>query len=150
YNKVSSLQTRWISQACAKQRTGRAGRTRPGVCFRMFSKQRYENMDVERVPEILRVSLEELCLHTKVIAPEGVNIHDFLTMAPDAPSANSIKVAVENLQYLGALDKEEELTPLGEYLAQLAIEPHLGKMLIYAVVFRCLEPVLTLAASMTH
>ncbi|KAJ8937482.1 hypothetical protein NQ314_011872 [Rhamnusium bicolor] len=150
YNKVSSLQTQWISQACAKQRTGRAGRTRPGMCFRLFSKQRFDNMDEERVPEILRVSLEELCLHTKVIAPEGMNIHNFLMMAPDAPSANSIKVAIENLQFLGALDKEEDLTLLGEYLAQLTIEPQLGKMLIYSVIFRCLEPILTLAAAMTH
>lgn len=71
-------------------------------------------------------------------------------MAPDAPSANSIKVAIENLQFLGALDKEEELTPLGEYLAQLAIEPQLGKMLIYAIIFKCLEPILTLTAAMSH
>lgn len=71
-------------------------------------------------------------------------------MAPDAPSANSIKAAIENLQFLGALDKEEELTPLGEYLAQLSIEPKLGKMLIYGVIFRCLEPILTLAAAMSH
>ncbi|KAJ8967966.1 hypothetical protein NQ317_007324 [Molorchus minor] len=150
YNKVSSLQTHWISRACAKQRSGRAGRTKPGMCFRLYSEQRYENMDEERVPEILRVSLEELCLHTKVIAPEGMNIHGFLTMAPDAPSANSVNSAIENLQFLGALDKEEDLTTLGEYLAQLTIEPHLGKMLIYSVIFRCLEPILTLTAAMTH
>ncbi|XP_074041898.1 3'-5' RNA helicase YTHDC2 isoform X2 [Leptinotarsa decemlineata] len=150
YNKVSSLQTRWISQACAKQRMGRAGRTQPGMCFRLYSRQRYENMDEEKIPEILRVSLEELCLHTKVLAPEGMNIHNFLMMAPDPPSANSIKVAIENLQFLGALDKEEDLTILGGYLAKLTIEPHLGKMLIYSVIFRCIEPILTLTASMTH
>nr|CAH7744575.1 unnamed protein product [Callosobruchus chinensis] len=150
YNKVSSLQTHWISQACAKQRMGRAGRTRPGMCFRLYSKQRYESMEEERVPEILRVSLEELCLHTKVLAPVGTSIHSFLTNAPDPPSANSIKVAIENLQFLGALDKEEDLTCLGRYLAQLSIEPHLGKMMLYGVIFRCLDPVLTLAAAMAH
>lgn len=150
YNKVSSLQTRWISQACANQRKGRAGRTRPGMCFRLYSKQRFENMDTERIPEILRVSLEELCLHAKILAPEDMNIHNFLSLAPDPPSANSIKVAIENLQFLGALDKEEDLTRLGAYLSQLTIEPQLGKMLIYGVIFRCLEPVLTLVASMSH
>lgn len=71
-------------------------------------------------------------------------------MALDAPSDNSIKVAIENLQFLGALDKEEDLTALGRYLAQLATDPHLGKILIYSVIFRCLEPVLTLVASMSH
>ncbi|CAG9865213.1 unnamed protein product [Phyllotreta striolata] len=150
YNKVSSLQTRWVSQACANQRKGRAGRTRAGVCFRLYSKQRFEHMDKERIPEILRVSLEELCLHTKILAPKDMNIHNFLSLAPDPPSASSIKVAIENLQFLGALDEEEDLTRLGAYLAQLTIEPHLGKMLIYGVIFRCLEPILTLVASMAH
>ncbi|XP_057659878.1 3'-5' RNA helicase YTHDC2-like [Diorhabda carinulata] len=150
YNKVSSLQTKWISQACANQRKGRAGRTRPGMCFRLYSKQRYDNMDVERIPEILRVSLEELCLHAKILAPDDMNINNFLSLAPDAPSANSIKVAIENLQFLGALDKEEDLTRLGAYLSQLTIEPQLGKMLIYGIIFRCLEPILTLVATLSH
>lgn len=79
-----------------------------------------------------------------------MNIHKFLMNAIDAPSANSIKVAVENLQFLGALDKEEDLTHLGKYLAQLAIEPHLGKMLLFGVIFKCLEPILTLVSSMSH
>lgn len=79
-----------------------------------------------------------------------MNIHDFLVMAPDPPSANSIKVAIENLQFLGALDQEEDLTRLGSYLAQLTVEPHLGKMLIFGVIFKCLEPILTLVSAMTH
>lgn len=71
-------------------------------------------------------------------------------MALDAPTANSIRVAIEKLQFLGALDKNEDLTILGKYLAQLAIEPHLGKILLFSVIFKCLEPVLTLVASMSH
>lgn len=107
-------------------------------------------MEDERIPEMLRVSLEELCLHSKILAPQDMNIHNFLMMAPDAPSANSVRVAIENLQFLGALDKEEDLTRLGEYLAQLTLEPHLGKILIFGVIFRCLEPILTLVSAMTH
>lgn len=71
-------------------------------------------------------------------------------MALDAPSANSIKVAIENLQCLGALDEEEDLTPLGRYLAQIGTEPHLGKILLYGVIFKCLEPILTIVSSMSH
>lgn len=85
-------------------------------------------MPEERVPEILRVSLEvwdynlklafsnkhcdfqELCLNAKIIAPKGMNIYDFLCLAPDPPSVNSVGVAIEHLQSLGALDKEEDLT----------------------------------------
>lgn len=150
YNKLSALQTQWISRACAKQREGRAGRVRPGCCFKLYSNQRHTHMADERVPEILRVSLEELCLNAKIIAHNTMNIYNFLSLAPDPPTSNSISAAIENLQSLGALDKEEELTKLGEYLAQLTLEPRLGKMLIYGCIFKCLEPMLTMAAAMAH
>ncbi|XP_066149688.1 3'-5' RNA helicase YTHDC2-like isoform X1 [Euwallacea fornicatus] len=150
YNKLSSLQSQWISRACAKQRQGRAGRVMPGFCFRMYSKQRFTYMSEERIPEILRVSLEELCLHAKIIAPNHMNIYNFLALALDPPSANSVGVAIEHLQGLGALDKEEELTRLGEYLTHLPLEPRLGKMLLLGCIFKCLEPMLTICASMAH
>ncbi|XP_050304202.1 3'-5' RNA helicase YTHDC2-like isoform X2 [Anthonomus grandis grandis] len=150
YNKLSVLQTQWISRACAKQRQGRAGRVSTGFCFRLYSQQRFKHMPEERVPEILRVSLEELCLHAKIIAPKSMNIYDFLCLAPDPPTPNAVQVAVENLQALGALDKEEDLHKLGEYLAQLTLEPRLGKMLILACIFKCLEPMLTICAGMAH
>lgn len=150
YNRLSSLETLWISKACAKQRAGRAGRTMPGKCYHLYSRQRYEHFDDERVPEILRTSLDELCLHTKILAPNNMNIHEFLSYAPDPPSANAIKASIENLESLGAIDEDEQLTPLGEYLAQLSIDPRLGKMLIYSVIFKCLDPILTLVAVSAH
>ncbi|XP_076259588.1 3'-5' RNA helicase YTHDC2-like isoform X1 [Rhynchophorus ferrugineus] len=150
YNKLSALQTQWISKACAKQREGRAGRVEPGCCFKLYSSQRFAYMTDERVPEILRVSLEELCLSAKVVACKSMKIYDFLSLAPDPPRINSINASIENLQSLGALDKDEELTKLGEYLSHLTVEPRLGKMLIYSCIFRCLEPMLTLVAAMAH
>lgn len=68
-------------------------------------------------------------------------------MAPDPPSPHAVKTAVENLQVLGALDKEERLTCLGEYLSQLSIHPHLGKMLVYSVFFKCIDPILTIVSA---
>lgn len=150
YSGVGALQTQWISKSCIKQRTGRAGRTCEGFCFHLYTRQRYESFEMGRIPEILRTPLEELCLHTKAIIKNEIKIETFLEKAPNPPSSNAIKVAVESLQALGALDEQEQLTPLGEYLGQLTVEPHLGKMLIYSVVFKCLDPISTLVASMTY
>lgn len=147
---LSSLQTQWISKACVKQRAGRAGRTRSGVCFHLFSSKRYESLLDERIPEILRVPLEELCLNTKTLAGQRSSIYEFLVMAPDPPSSHAVKTAIENLEVLGALDKNERLTYLGEYLSQLTIEPHLGKMLVLGVFLKCIDPILTIVSSLAQ
>ena len=70
---TSSLQTAWISQNSATQRKGRAGRTAPGRVFRLYSRQRFENMCLTATPEILRTPLMELCLSTKLLAPADVS-----------------------------------------------------------------------------
>ena len=67
YSKMSSLASGWISRANAKQRSGRAGRSRPGVCFRLYSAKMYEQMDEYQTPELLRTPLEEVCLQIKLL-----------------------------------------------------------------------------------
>jgi len=62
---LSCLEDTWISKANAKQRRGRAGRVRPGCCFRLFSRQQFEKFEEQQLPEMLRVSLEGLCLRVK-------------------------------------------------------------------------------------
>lgn len=68
----------------------------------------------------------------------------------EAPSSVSVQASVQALQALGALDQHENLTYLGEHILKLSAEPHLAKMLIYATLFKCLDPVLTIVASLTH
>ena len=63
---MSSLQEVWISQASGKQRAGRAGRLREGYCFRIYPRTKWDALRDYTLPEILRVPLEELCLHIMV------------------------------------------------------------------------------------
>ncbi|GJQ88173.1 putative helicase [Trypoxylus dichotomus] len=147
---TSSLVTKWASMACVRQRAGRAGRTKPGMCFHMLSKKRYEALQVHTIPEILRVPLHELCLQTKSLAPRDTTIENFLLKAMEQPARTSINAAICGLITLGALDKDEKLTRLGTHLLQLSVEPHLAKMLIYSVIFKCVDPVLTIVATLTH
>lgn len=67
FTKMCALNATWISKANAKQRSGRAGRSRRGVCFRMFTEKMYDNMDEFQTPELLRTPLEEICLQVKLL-----------------------------------------------------------------------------------
>ncbi|XP_041666905.1 3'-5' RNA helicase YTHDC2 [Cheilinus undulatus] len=147
---VTMLKTVWISKASALQRKGRAGRCRPGICFHLFSRLRFSNMLEFQVPQLLRMPLQDLCLQTKLLAPSSCPIAEFLSKAPQPPPAHSIKNAVHMLKTIDAMDQHEDLTDLGYHLADLPVEPHLGKMVLCAVVLKCLDPVLTIACTLAY
>ncbi|RDW84463.1 hypothetical protein BP6252_02053 [Coleophoma cylindrospora] len=150
YDKVTStsgLVSAWTSKSNARQRTGRAGRVQHGHYYTMASRARYESFEVSTKAEILRTDLQSLCLQVKVM---GIpDIWDFLSKAIEPPTPKSVDVAVDELQALGALDEEENLTPLGRLLSTLPLSPSLGKMIILAAVFKCLDPIVILAAAST-
>uniref|UniRef100_A0A8C4XPF2 3'-5' RNA helicase YTHDC2 n=1 Tax=Falco tinnunculus TaxID=100819 RepID=A0A8C4XPF2_FALTI len=141
-SSVTMLKMVWISKASAIQRRGRAGRCKPGVCFHLFSRLRFQNMLEYQTPELLRMPLQELCLHTKLLAPVNCPIVDFLMKAPDPPPALIVRNAVQMLKV--------NLTELGYHLTDLPVEPHLGKMVLCAVVLKCLDPILTIACSLAY
>ncbi|XP_069576764.1 3'-5' RNA helicase YTHDC2-like [Brachyistius frenatus] len=147
---VSMLKTVWISKASALQRKGRAGRCRPGVCFHLYSRRRFNNMLEYQVPQLLRMPLQELCLQTKLLAPSSCPVADFLSKAPQPPAAHAIRNAVQMLKTIDAMDQYEELTDLGYHLADLPVDPHLGKMVLCAVVLKCLDPILTIACTLAY
>ncbi|XP_069738647.1 3'-5' RNA helicase YTHDC2-like isoform X1 [Phaenicophaeus curvirostris] len=147
---VTMLKTVWISKASAIQRKGRAGRCQPGICFRLFSRLRFQNMLEFQTPELLRMPLQELCLHTKLLAPINCPIIDFLMKAPDPPPALTVRNAVQMLKTIDAMDPWEDLTELGYHLTELPVEPHLGKMVLCAVVLKCLNPILTIACTLAY
>uniref|UniRef100_A0A8D1B842 ATP-dependent RNA helicase DHX29 n=1 Tax=Sus scrofa TaxID=9823 RepID=A0A8D1B842_PIG len=148
-SQMSSLVETFVSKASALQRQGRAGRVRDGFCFRMYTRERFEGFMDYSVPEILRVPLEELCLHImkcNLGSPE-----DFLSKALDPPQLQVISNAMHLLRKIGACElNEPKLTPLGQHLAALPVNVKIGKMLIFGAIFGCLDPVATLAAVMTE
>ncbi|XP_009467463.1 PREDICTED: probable ATP-dependent RNA helicase YTHDC2 isoform X2 [Nipponia nippon] len=150
---VTMLKMVWISKASAIQRKGRAGRCQPGVCFRLFSRLRFQNMLEFQTPELLRMPLQELCLHTKLLAPINCSIVDFLMKAPDPPPALIVRNAVQMLKVSRGIHLDgnwEDLTELGYHLTELPVEPHLGKMVLCAVVLKCLDPILTIACTLAY
>ncbi|KAI1301810.1 3'-5' RNA helicase YTHDC2 [Halotydeus destructor] len=146
---VSSLMATWISEANAIQRRGRAGRTRPGVCYHLYSSARYKSFPKFQVPELLRMPIHELCLQVKLLAP-NLPIAKFLEKAPEPPSASSVKHSIALLMAIDALNEWEQLTELGVHLLDLPVEPHLGKMILYSVVLKCLDPILTIVCTLAY
>ncbi|OCU02238.1 3'-5' RNA helicase YTHDC2 [Xenopus laevis] len=149
-NNVTMLKMVWISKASAIQRKGRAGRCRPGICFRLFSKLRFQNMLEFQTPELLRIPLHELCLHTKLLVPLNCPVADFLMKAPEPPPALIVRNAVQMLKTIDAMDNWEDLTEIGYHLADLPVEPHLGKMVLCSVILKCLDPILTIACTLAY
>uniref|UniRef100_A0A8C6HDP5 ATP-dependent RNA helicase DHX29 n=1 Tax=Mus spicilegus TaxID=10103 RepID=A0A8C6HDP5_MUSSI len=148
-SQMSSLVETFVSKASALQRQGRAGRVRDGFCFRLYTRERFEGFLDYSVPEILRVPLEELCLH--IMKCDLGSPEDFLSKALDPPQLQVISNAMNLLRKIGACEPNEpKLTPLGQHLAALPVNVKIGKMLIFGAIFGCLEPVATLAAVMTE
>ncbi|MEE6513533.1 hypothetical protein FKM82_021255 [Ascaphus truei] len=143
--KMQRLQEFWISRASAEQRKGRAGRTGPGVCYRLYAESDYDAFAPYPVPEIQRVALDALVLQMKSMELGDPRSFPFI----EKPPMSSLETAILYLREQGALDTKEELTPIGELLAKLPVDVVIGKMLILGSLFSLVEPVLTVAAALS-
>lgn len=140
---LDSLVITPISQASAKQRAGRAGRTGPGKCYRLYTESAYRNeMSPTSIPEIQRINLGLTTLTMKAMGINDLLSFDFM----DPPSPQALISAMEQLYSLGALDEEGLLTKLGRKMAEFPLEPPLSKMLLASVDLGCSDEILTIIA----
>ena len=142
--KVQRLPIEPISRASAAQRAGRCGRTAPGVCIRLYSEQDYESRPRYTDPEILRTNLAAVILQMAALGLGDIESFGFL----DPPDARSIRDGVQVLQELGAFDTDGTITDIGRRLAQLPVDPRLGRMILQADTEGCVREVLVLAAAL--
>jgi len=144
--RVESLLVSPISRASARQRAGRAGRTKPGKCYRLYTEQSFhEDLQETTYPEILRSKMSNVVLTLKKLGIDDLVHFDFM----DPPAPETLMRALELLNYLGALDDEGELTELGYQMSDLPIDPQLAKIIITSPDYGCSEEILSIVACMS-
>ncbi|XP_020086379.1 probable pre-mRNA-splicing factor ATP-dependent RNA helicase DEAH3 isoform X4 [Ananas comosus] len=144
--RVESLLVSPISKASAHQRSGRAGRTRAGKCFRLYTEKSFHtDLVPQTYPEILRSNLANTILTLKKLGIDDLVHFDFM----DPPAPETLMRALEVLNYLGALDDECNLTQLGEIMSEFPLDPQLAKMLVVSPQFNCSNEILTITAMLS-
>jgi len=143
---MDSLQITPISQANANQRSGRAGRTGAGTCFRLFTEAAFlHEMFMNTIPEIQRTNLSNVVLLLKSLGVENLLHFDFM----DPPPQDNILNSMYQLWVLGALDNTGELTETGKKMNEFPCDPSLSKMLIMSEELGCTSEILTIVSMLS-
>uniref|UniRef100_K3W5Y1 RNA helicase n=1 Tax=Globisporangium ultimum (strain ATCC 200006 / CBS 805.95 / DAOM BR144) TaxID=431595 RepID=K3W5Y1_GLOUD len=147
-NGISSFDIQWISKASADQRAGRAGRTGPGHCYRLYSSAVYDTEFAKfSAPEILCQPIEDLVLQMK-----AMGIHNVLQFPfPTPPDRQAVKMALSTLVNLGAISEgdDEAITPLGHVLVKFPVAARFAKMLLLAKELNVLEYTIAIVAGLS-
>jgi ATP-dependent helicase HrpB len=140
---INTLLIEKISQASAAQRAGRAGRTAPGLCLRLWTERDHRQRPPHDLPEVLRVDLSETLLQLKQAGITSLQAFPWVTPLPP----RSIDSALALLHDLGAIDEENRITPMGRRMVAFPLHPRIARMLIAAEHYGCV-PTLCLVAAL--
>lgn len=143
--RTNRLPVEPISRASADQRKGRCGRVQDGLCIRLYSEEEYLGRDDYNTPEIKRSNLAGVILSMLWLRLGSIEEFPFL----EPPHPKAIKDAYTQLMELGAIDSERRVTPLGEKMAHLPLEPHVSRMILAAEQERALREVTIIAAGLS-
>jgi ATP-dependent helicase HrpA len=143
--KVQQLPIERISQASADQRKGRCGRTSDGICIRLYGEQDYADRPRFTDPEILRTSLAAVILQMAALGLGAIEDFPFL----DPPDSRQVRDGVNLLRELGALDRDDRLTALGRRLAELPVDPRLGRAVLEADRLASADEVIVIVAGLS-
>jgi HrpA-like RNA helicase len=125
------------------QRAGRAGRLKPGKCYRLYTEaEMTKSMTVNTLPEVLRTNLSSFLLTLKALGIKNILAFDLMTI----PSVPALSQGLESLYVLGAIDDQTDLTPLGEIMAEFPTEPQVSKMMLESLKSHCSKEILCVAA----
>ena len=143
---MDALNVTPVSRANANQRSGRAGRTGPGFCFRLYTERQFrEELMETAVPEIQRTNLSNVVLLLKSLGVKNLLDFDFM----DPPPEDNIMTSLYQLWILGAIDNTGDLTPLGRHMADFPLDPPLSKMLLFAHEQGCSSEVLIIVSMLS-
>ncbi|MCL6262423.1 ATP-dependent RNA helicase HrpA [Craterilacuibacter sp. RT1T] len=143
--KVEQLLVEKISQAAARQRAGRCGRVEAGICVRLYSEDDFNARAEFTDPEIVRSNLAAVILRMASLRLGKVDAFPFI----EAPSKGLIADGYQVLQELGAVNDKSELTPVGQELARIPVDPKIGRMLLAGRDYGCVREVLIIAAALS-
>lgn len=144
-SKIQRLPIEKVSQASANQRAGRCGRVADGICIRLYSKEDYLSRPEFTEPEIKRTSLASVILQMSSL--KLGDIRDFPFVEP--PEDKMIRDGLTTLQEVNALDKSGKLTPIGQKLSKLPVDPKLARMLIAANEMSCLNEIAIIVSGLS-